>query len=296
MFGCEGESLLGILSEPAQPAETGLLVIVGGPQYRVGSHRQFVHLCRWLGERSIACFRFDYRGMGDSSGVSRNFESIDEDIRAGVDAFLAAMPRLKRIVLWGLCDGAAAANYYGFRDSRVAGMVLLNPWVRTAAGEAQTYLQHYYARRLSDPDFWRKFLSGQLNIFKSANSLLKMVVAACKGATGRAAGHSGTGDDEKLDRSLSLPDRFAVGLRRFQGEILVILSGNDLTAAEFMDAADKSPDLRNAISKHEVEILNLPNANHTFSSDEWRSAVAEMTYDWIVRRVESADAGTGSNR
>ena len=53
-FACAGETLLGILAEPQTPAHTGVVVVVGGPQYRVGSHRQFVLLSRALAAAGFA--------------------------------------------------------------------------------------------------------------------------------------------------------------------------------------------------------------------------------------------------
>jgi dipeptidyl aminopeptidase/acylaminoacyl peptidase len=47
-FACAGDMLMGILTRPEAPAQTGVVVVVGGPQYRVGSHRQFVLLSREL--------------------------------------------------------------------------------------------------------------------------------------------------------------------------------------------------------------------------------------------------------
>ena len=79
-FECGGETLLGILHEPRIHKETGVLVIVGGPQYRVGSHRQFVLMARALANVGYAVLRFDYRGMGDSTGCPRGFEAVDKSI------------------------------------------------------------------------------------------------------------------------------------------------------------------------------------------------------------------------
>ena len=63
-FVCEGEPLVGILAEPdGTPAEVGVVIIVGGPQYRAGSHRQFTLLARHLAARGFAVLRFDYRSM-----------------------------------------------------------------------------------------------------------------------------------------------------------------------------------------------------------------------------------------
>ena len=51
----------------------GVLIVTGGPQYRAGSHRQFVLLARFLAARGMAVLRFDYRGMGDSEGAPRDY-------------------------------------------------------------------------------------------------------------------------------------------------------------------------------------------------------------------------------
>src|SRR3546814_2482234 len=41
-----------------------------------------------------------------------------------------------------LFRSASAILFYAQRDSRVAGVALLNPWVRTPESEADTYLRH----------------------------------------------------------------------------------------------------------------------------------------------------------
>ena len=78
---CSHEQQLLSIIHPAQAAEitdpqTGVLIIVGGPQYRVGSHRQFVQLARALASNGIATMRFDYTGMGDSQGKKAEFDQV----------------------------------------------------------------------------------------------------------------------------------------------------------------------------------------------------------------------------
>ena len=53
LFTCQGLSLPGILHPGAPDASRGVLVVVGGPQYRVGSHRQFVLLARDLAAAGV---------------------------------------------------------------------------------------------------------------------------------------------------------------------------------------------------------------------------------------------------
>lgn len=278
-FACDGETLIGIVARPRAACPRGVLIIVGGPQYRAGSHRQFVSLARRLAAQGVPTMRFDYRGMGDSSGPIRSFEDVDDDVRAAIDCFFASLPGLREVVLWGLCDAATAASFYAFRDKRICGLVLLNPWVRSAAGEAQAYLKHYYLRRLVDPAFWRKAVSGSLDFKSSAVSLAAKLKAAARKATPAAA--AGAGGDGGVRAGLSLAQRMAHGLTRFRGRILLILCGNDLTAKEFQDTIAAMDEWRTLLSDPRVERFDLPQANHTFSSHRWRDQIVERTHAWL---------------
>jgi exosortase A-associated hydrolase 2 len=137
VFPCEQEELAGILHRPEQGSKVGVLIVVGGPQYRVGSHRQFVQLARFLCAQGVPVFRFDYRGMGDSSGDLLGFQGIDVDIRCAIDTFQYHCNAVTDIVIWGLCDAATAAISYAPRDARVKGLVLVNPWVYSKQGAAR---------------------------------------------------------------------------------------------------------------------------------------------------------------
>lgn len=313
-FEVDGEQLLGIVHPATAVVEPhrGLLLVVGGPQYRVGSHRQFLLLARHLASAGIPVFRFDYRGMGDSSGPQRDFEQIDEDIRAAIDRFQAESPGLQEVVIWGLCDAASAALFYAWQDPRVSALVLLNPWVRTEEGLAKAYLKGYYLRRLLSRDFWTSLISGRVNPLNSIRSLAAMVrqvagagrASNASGSLGgkadveadldakaasRATGASGTvaaasATKGQLGQRLPpgpLPERMAAGWRRFTGPILLILSGDDLTAAEFRDVANQSPAWQGLLAAPRVTRRELPEANHTFSQHAWRDQVAEWTRDWI---------------
>ena len=73
VFDCVGETLVGVLTTDSPLAETGVVLVVGGPQYRAGSHRYFVQLARALAGAGFPTLRFDCRGMGDSSGGPQHF-------------------------------------------------------------------------------------------------------------------------------------------------------------------------------------------------------------------------------
>jgi exosortase A-associated hydrolase 1 len=265
VFGCGSDSLVGVLAIPDTPASRGVLVVVGGPQYRAGSHRQFTLLARDLAANGIASLRFDYRGMGDSSGEARTFESIKEDIACAIDRLLEGVPAVNEVVIWGLCDAASAALFYAHRDARVSGVVLANPWVRTDQGMAQAYLRHYYGARLVDREFWKKLLRAEIDFKRSVSALGRFVAEAARPK--REAG--------------SLPERMQDALRRFSGRVLLILSGNDLTADEFRDVVGRSALWKALLADARVTQRELPEANHTFSRREWRDRVARWTAEWV---------------
>ncbi|MDT8383067.1 MAG: hydrolase 1, exosortase A system-associated [Gammaproteobacteria bacterium] len=276
VFDCRGESLVGILHQPRDVARIGVLIVVGGPQYRVGSHRQFLLLARALSAQGFPVLRFDYRAMGDAEGDGVDFADVDTDIAAAIDQFYKRMPEMQGVVIWGLCDAASAAIFYAYKDSRVKRLVLLNPWVRTESGEAKAYLKHYYLARLCSGAFWKKLFSGQWKVWESARSFLGMLKKS------KISNSSLSSRDEVLNSDAPLPERMAEGLRRFNGEVLFVLSGkNDYVACEFRDMVAVSADWQALLSRDGVQLKTLPEANHTFSSAQWRDQVGLWTLTWL---------------
>lgn len=269
-FDCAGETLVGILGGAGLAASRGVLIVVGGPNYRAGSGRQFTLLARRLAENGVPTLRFDYRGMGDSGGNARTFEHVDDDIRCAIDRFFAAVPGLKEVVIWALCDAASAALMYAHADARVSGLVLLNPWVRTTQGLARVHLKHYYVRRLFQASLWQKLARGEFD-FRGAASALRGIVVDALGARG-------TGSPQGEESFLERMER---GLRDFRGEVLLILSGNDLTAQEFKDFVASSKRWQDLLAREGISRRDLPEANHTFARRDWRDQVERWTEAWV---------------
>lgn len=270
-FACGDDRLIGIVSLPPRPANRGVVIVVGGPQVRTGSHRQLTLLARALALAGTPVLRFDYRGMGDSEGGQRGFDTVDEDLRAAIDCFQREVPGLQEVVLWGLCDGAAASALYAPQDGRVSGLVLLNPWVRTEEGEARATLKHYYRDRLLDPALWKKIASGRFNPFGAAKSFAGVARRALRPA----------GDAATPACGLALPERLHASLQRFDGRVLVLLSGADLTAQEFSVVAE-APHWRSLVDHPRFTRHTLARADHTFSRHEWHEQMCAWTSEWLA--------------
>lgn len=279
-FSCDDLWMYGILSLPKVAAPKGMLIVVGGPQSRTGSHRQFTLLARYLAAHGVPVLRFDCRGMGDSEGDAKTFEDFEDDLRCAIDAFLEEIPSLKELVIWGLCDAASAALFYAYRDRRVTGLVLLNPWVRTDEGAAKVYLKHYYITRLFDTQLWSKIWHGRFNYSEAIQSLLKTIGTTVQGGKRNAATVKDKRDNRSCDLA-PLPERMLDGLSRFNGKLLLIISGDDFTAKEFSDVVGGSRKWQELLASPQVSQRVLPEANHTFSRREWRDQVAVWTDEWI---------------
>ena len=72
-----------------------------------------------------------------------------------------------------------------------------------------------------------------------------------------------------------------VSLAAFGGKVLMIFSGNDLTAAEFLDAVESNDKFGEIISGPDYTQCKLAAADHTFSRQDWKDQVAVFTANWV---------------
>ena len=272
VFDCDGEKLVGIFHAGKAGVKQAVVVVVGGPQYRIGSHRQFVIMARALAAAGTPVFRFDYRGMGDSTGEIRSFERVESDIRAAVDCMIRDDPEIEQVVLLGLCDAASAILMYLPSDNRVSRVILLNPWVHTEAGEAKVYLKNYYLRRIFQKTFWQKVVSGGFDVMRSFRDAVKVVKAL------RADSRLDANDSQ---RATSFIDLMRDGLRAFDGPVLTLISGRDLTASQFMELLRSDNDWRRLSSRSNFHLINLPAADHTMSRREDLNRACDSIIEWL---------------
>ena len=283
---CGDDALVGVVHVPSNPGSVGVLVLVGGPQYRVGSHRQFVLLGRALAQAGFPVLRFDHRGIGDSSGEPRSFQDLSDDVECAIDVFLETCPQVKHVYIWGLCDAASAASLYAQKDPRVTGLVLLNPWVRSEGGFTRSFLMHYYLERLFDYRVWMNELKGSKGIwYRTISTITKFFSFHSSPRVRELNQNIDYGHQEPgMSGSLQQPAyqvRMLSALQKFQGRALIILSGNDLTAAEFTDAVKSNRKLRKLVGSSAVRTELLQGADHTFSAAEWRLKAERISVDWL---------------
>lgn len=267
----DGFDMLGIVSLPPTTTpmqSTGVVIVVGGAQCRVGSHRQFVQLARFLAKAGFPVLRFDLPGMGDSPGDMPSFEHTAPHIATAINGFQQQHPGVERVVLWGLCDGASASLLYvdATHDPRVAGLALLNPWVRSEVSLARARVKHYYRRRLMDPGFWKKLLHGGVgwSSLWSFSAHLRL----------------SRGQDSTPE---SFQDQMARAWLAFGRPVLLLLSERDLTAQEFAEYTRLSPQWMNWKTAKHVVRTTISDADHTLSGASARQSAELHTLQWLSK-------------
>lgn len=185
-FACAGDALVGTLDRA--PSTRGLLIVSGGNELRIGAHRGMALMAQRLAAAGYPVFRFDRRGIGDSTGANRGFEESGPDIATAVAAFRTAVPALTRIVAFGNCDAASALALHD--TSGIDALVLANPWVIEPTADAlppAAAIRARYAERLRDPRAWARLLTGGVNLRKLAGGLSKISDGEAMAPEGLAA-------------------------------------------------------------------------------------------------------------
>jgi len=160
-FGPE-RLLVGILAEPTadEPSsDLGVIFLNSGLLHRVGASRLHVQIARQLAPAGVASLRFDLSGVGDSDTRTDGLpfqQSAVLETQAAMDE-LARLRGVTRFVLYGLCSGSDVAYYTGLADTRVVGLVQLDPFVY----HTLRYAMHRIAPRVLNAESWTNLLLGK---------------------------------------------------------------------------------------------------------------------------------------
>jgi pimeloyl-ACP methyl ester carboxylesterase len=129
-FSANGNVLSGILTRPTVTPRGSAVVAAwgGGMVGSTGRNRVWVRLCRRLAAEGFHAFRFDFHGVGDSTGEVDGFrleEPFVEDL-AGAVRWMEGKG-ISRFILAGWCFGARTALACAPDLSGLEGLVLVSP-------------------------------------------------------------------------------------------------------------------------------------------------------------------------
>lgn len=212
-FQCANEALVGTLD--GGTATTGLLIVSGGNEIRAGAHRGMAMLAQRLADTDIPVFRYDRRGIGDSSGANTGFEQSSDDLAAAVATFRGQCPHLTRLVGFGNCDAASTLALF-HRQAGLDALVLANPWTIDIPDDLPpaAAIRARYVERLTNPSTYLRLLRGSVDLRKLAKGLTKLSGA-------RNAGGS------------SLATRLRTALASIGTPVRIVLAKGDATAIAF---------------------------------------------------------------
>lgn len=283
VFDCQGSRLIGMAHVPDTIRTRGMLsVVAGGPQYRGGVCRMQVQMARALAQTGVPVMRFDYRGMGDSEGSFRGFQDVEADLSSAIQAFQQRVPGLNEIVLWGGCDAASAILINAWKFPAVTGMVVGNPWVHSDDTGDVVAIKHY-SRRLHDRDFWLKLVRLQYNPLPAIATVARGALLRLRSLTAQHPAPAETAaSDDLLAPHL---DRMRNGLARYEGDLLLLMSGRSLVSKEFDELVASQPGWQQALrSQRHFVRHDMPDADQAFSSVASRAEAIAVTGSWMLDR------------
>jgi exosortase A-associated hydrolase 1 len=179
------------------------------------------------------------------------------------------VPSLRHVVHWGLCDGASAIAIHAASDPRPYALIMVNPWVRSDESLAKARMKSYYLVHIMQIDFWRRLIRGGVDIKGRLRDFWVNLLRALRKETRPPAA------------AAPFQDRMSGGLMDFAGSVLLILSGRDITAAEFDTSIRRSHRWERAFRACDVTREIMPDADHTFSNRTASRMAARISAQWI---------------
>jgi pimeloyl-ACP methyl ester carboxylesterase len=316
----QGLALSGILHEPDPATARGVCVLLLSPgiKGRVGPHRLYLKIADRLVPRGFHVFRFDYHGLGDSTGVLDEkqlpamYNTIQsgryvDDTRAGMD-WMAQTHGIKTFVGSGLCGGSISGLLTAAVDDRIRSMLCLG--IPTAFEGAEEHWGRYltrgqldqlragYLQRLMEPSSWARFLSGKSSydvIWKSFRRLFKADApakgpAAAAPAPAPAANAASAPVSATAQTSAASPPqdntnpKFGpafLSVLNSGRPALLIFSGGDRLGAEFQEKFAERHQRELARVRDRYEMHTIDGANHVLSEHSWIDEFLDVSCRWL---------------
>jgi pimeloyl-ACP methyl ester carboxylesterase len=318
-FQVNGQTVAANLSLPRQDCELGVVFVHGWSGVRSGPNNLIVETARRLAAAGFASVRFDLRGRGESEGegTAACLPTMSADLEAAV-RLLAERARVRRFVLFGMCSGGNVAIGTLPRLTGVAGLILLSVYPFSDGDSfgrdvnRTWYYAREYWRKLWQKHTWEKLARGEIHYGQIARVLFGHFRKRSKEAS-PVAGDAGSLSAAPADRrqaSLELaggapmsPE--AGGGRPPPGATTAAREGASATGAKapprqhlaklecgvraLMVYGTADPDAAAAKEYYgsfvrerrlPVEFVDIPLANHNFSSREWLSEVVRLSTDF----------------
>ena len=292
--GADGLLRRGVLTRPRGDARArvAVLLLPAGMTYHVAPSRLYVRIGRRLAELGYACLRMDALGLGESEGEIEPAPTrqLWGRIEAGqfVDDALLALRSLRergaadRVVLAGLCGGAAAALMAAaLADGLVDGLILMDAVSvrsdqpgqapRTLTKSETRHRLKEYAAKLAAPEAWRRLFARESDIRGIRNTLASFI----KWFAGGSAGDAMAAANPRFTES------FGAILARGTKQLMVF--GGNTRHWHAFESLFLHTALKGRMKGGSHEIVVIPEASHEFYLPEWRDALFGAIEQWLAR-------------
>lgn len=287
-FTVASAALVGNLTVPAEPRDVGIVFVHGWSGNRSGPHGLITTLARALAQAGYPSLRFDFRGRGESEGegLAASLSTMATDL-TGATTFMQQRCGAKRIVLFGICSGGNVAIGTLPQLQDVAGLVLLSvyPFSDGDAFSRDVHRTWHYAReywrKAMRPDTWKRLVRGDVHVAQVFNVLFGHFLRKRKKkgfAEPAKPKASAPSREESRLSDKPPPKKYLVHLSK-QTPALMVYGAADPDAKagrDYFEAYAQEHDLP-------VEFVEIPDANHNFSSVAWTSELAALALAFCDR-------------
>ena len=289
-FPADGETLFGILTNPADEAVgTAVIVLPGGSTpMTTDRNRISVRLCRRFAGQGYHALRFDYHGAGESTGSLASIQlerPFVQDVEGAVRSL--ATRGITTTVLLGSCFGARTALSAAPTTAGVRGVVLISVPVRDhplgAKGSKDAALEwsiwRYMRRTLSPRVMKGLFDPRHRHVYRTYAQAKWQAVTARGRRSGRRAA------DEPDGLELASPHFLAPLASVVERGIPVLLVFG--TSEEYRRDFDRAKAgrlgeiLRSAGPLIDIEMI--PGKVHGFRDAALQDAVIDVVSNWLCR-------------
>jgi pimeloyl-ACP methyl ester carboxylesterase len=289
------QAMFGILTAPRRDENRRRAVILLniGADYHIGASRMYVSLARRWARRGYYVLRLDFAGLGDSNTRAGRIENevfppeALEDIRAAID-FLLTRYGIREISVLGLCAGAYHALRAAVAGLPLVRILMVNPsnyfWDQTMSLEGLQLTEvvgnpGIYRERIFSLRAWRRFLTGQVNIWRIVRIYMNLPLLTLQSKLRDAARAVGIRLRHDLGRELEAV--IARGVR----VVFIFARGEPGLDLLKIEAGSM---IRRLGERCRVRIID--SADHTFSRSGAREVLENVLSDELYARQEFAAA------
>ncbi len=290
------QTYFGIISKPTaeQMRTTGVILLSGtfGGTTTLGRNRMWLKMARALADRGYPVLRFDYAGIGDSSGDATCYaleSPAVTELHAGFD--LLSSHGVTDFLVVGTCYGSRSALAGSVGEERVRGIHLLVPPVRSGTkgvGGADHLAEYVGTASLAKKVFSKRIMRKLFRSKKAREAAWRVVTQKLRSLVGRRTQPATPDAAEEADDTRGAAVGFQRPLRRLLSDgvsVHFLYGTDDYFWTEFDEA--RNGRLGEALQQHAdlVEVETVPGIVRGFLSVRVQNVAIDSVLDWVERRA-----------